>query len=53
MVEAIGSEAESRFTGKVDKVTVEVGPLPQMAPPKQAEAEQTQRRLTHLRTMAE
>ena len=24
MVEAIGSEAKSRFTGKIDKVTIEV-----------------------------
>ena len=34
---------------ETDKVTVEVGPLPQMALAKKAQAEQTQRRLTHLR----
>jgi arylsulfatase len=40
VVETIGSEAKSKFTGKIAKVTVEVKP---MAAPVKAEAEQAQK----------
>jgi len=40
VVEAIGAEAKSKFTGKIAKVTVEVKP---MAPPVKAEAEKGQK----------
>ena len=43
-VEAIGSEAKSKFTGKIDKVTVEIKPM--MAPEK-AEAEKGQKEAAH------
>jgi arylsulfatase len=39
VVEAIGSEAKSKFTGKIDKVTVEVK---EMKAPEKAEAEKSQ-----------
>lgn len=45
VVETIGAEAKSRFTGKVHKLTVEVGPLPKMPAPKQAELEATHQKL--------
>jgi arylsulfatase len=53
VVESIGAEANSRFTGRVNRLTVEVGPLPTMAPPKQAEVEPTQRTLAMRKAMAD
>jgi arylsulfatase len=53
VVESVGSEAKSRFTGKVDKLTVEVGPLPKMAPPKQAEVDEAHRRLVMRRVLSD
>jgi arylsulfatase len=50
VVEAIGSEAKSRFTGHITKVTVEVKPM--MAPEK-AEAEKVQKEATHKKAMSD
>jgi arylsulfatase len=54
VVETIGAEAESRFTGTIHKVTVEVGPMTPATPPaKQTEIEQMQRHLALRRALAE
>ena len=53
VVEAIGAEAKSRFTGKVNKVTIEVGPMPKMAPPKKAEVEAVHRNLAMRKVMSD
>jgi arylsulfatase len=50
VVESIGSEARSRFTGKVNKVTIEVEP---MKPGKNAEADVLHRQLAHRKFMAD
>lgn len=52
VVEAIGSEAESRFTGTVDKVTVEIMPVPMNAA-QAAAAKAQHQHLTHRKAMAE
>ncbi len=53
VVEAIGSDAKSRFTGTINKVTVEVGPTPPMVPPKKAEAEALHRQLVLRKALAD
>ena len=50
VVEAIGSEAKSKFTGKIDKVTVEVKPM--MASEK-AEAEKGQKEAAQKKAMSD
>jgi len=50
VVEAIGSEARSKFTGKISKVTVEVKP---MKAPEKAEAEQGQKEAAHKKAMSD
>jgi arylsulfatase A-like enzyme len=50
VVEAIGSEAKSRFTGHITKVTVEVKP---MKAPDQAEAEKAQKEAAHKKAMSD
>jgi arylsulfatase len=53
VVEAIGSEAKSRFTGKINKVTIEVGPMQSMPSAKKAAADAEKRLLEHRMVMAE
>jgi arylsulfatase len=53
VVEAIGAEAESRFTGKVNSLTIEVGPLPTMTPPGQAALDDTRRTLAMRRVISD
>ena len=54
VVEAIGAEARSRFTGKVEKVTIEVGPMMGMATPeKKAEAHRTLQHLVRQKALAD
>jgi arylsulfatase len=50
VVEAIGAEAKSRFTGKVNKVTIEVAP---MKPAAKAEADVTQQQLAKRKALAD
>jgi arylsulfatase len=50
VVEAIGAEAKSRFTGKVNKVTIEVAP---MKPAAKAEAGAAQQQLAKLKALAD
>ena len=50
VVEAIGSEAKSRFTGHITKVTVGVKP---MKAPDQAEAEKAQKEAAHKKAMSD
>ncbi|MBM9513702.1 arylsulfatase [Desulfogranum marinum] len=53
VVESIGAEAKSRFTGKINKVTIEVGPLSKMAAPQKAEAETTLKKLAYQKVLAD
>ena len=50
VVEAIGSEAKSHFTGHITKVTVEIKP---MKAPDQAEAEKAQKEAAHKKAMSD
>jgi arylsulfatase A-like enzyme len=50
VVEAIGSEAKSKFTGKIEKVTVEVKP---MEAPDKAEAEKSQKEAAKKKAMSD
>jgi arylsulfatase A-like enzyme len=50
VVEAIGSEAKSKFTGHITKVTVEVNP---MKGPEKAEAEKNQKEAAHKKAMSD
>jgi arylsulfatase len=50
VVEAIGSEAKSKFTGKIDKVTVEVKP---MKAPDKAVAEKTGKETANKKAMSD
>ncbi len=50
MVEAIGSEAKSKFTGHITKVTVEVKP---MKAPEKVEAEQGQKEAAKKKAMSD
>jgi arylsulfatase len=50
VVEAIGSEAKSRFTGRISKVTVEVKP---MKAPDKAEAEKGQAEAAKKKAMSD
>ena len=53
VVETIGSEARSRFTGTVNKVTIKVKPMKPMKPGKKAEVDNTIRQLAHRKAMAD
>lgn len=53
VVEEIGAEAKSRFTGKINKVTIEVAPMQPMKPAAKAEAEAASRKLALQKAMAE
>ena len=53
VVETIGSEARSRFTGTVNKVTIKVKPMKPMKPGKKAEVDNTLRQLAHRKAMAD
>jgi arylsulfatase len=50
VVEAIGSEAKSKFTGRIDKVTVEVKPMPA---PQKAEAEKAKKESAKKKAMSD
>ena len=50
VVEAIGAEAKSKFTGKIDKVTVEVK---EMKAPEKAEAEKGQKEAAKKKAMSD
>jgi len=50
VVEAIGAEAKSKFTGKIDKVTVEVR---EMKAPEKAEAEKGQKEAAKKKAMSD
>jgi len=50
VVEAIGAESKSRFTGRIPKVTVEVG---SMKAPAKAEADQSQIELAHKKALSD
>jgi arylsulfatase len=50
VVEAIGSEEKSKFTGHITKVTVEVKP---MKAPEKAEAEKSQKEAAHKKAMSD
>jgi len=50
VVEAIGSEAKSRFTGGISKVTIETKPMKQ---PEQAAAEQSKKLAAHRKAMSD
>ena len=50
VVEAIGSEAKSKFTGHITKVTVEVRP---MEAPDKAEAEKGQKEAAHKKALSD
>jgi arylsulfatase len=50
VVEAIGSEAKSKFTGHITKVTVEVKP---MNAPEKAEAEKVQKEAAHKKAISD
>jgi hypothetical protein len=50
VVEAIGSEAKSKFTGHIIKVTVETKPMPE---PAKAEAENGQKEAAKKKAMSD